>query len=315
MAARPLIFEIYRLNIVDNEIMSFEFMGENIRSDEQIIAVLTEAVKPQFSVVSASGRNTFLWLAREFVVQESAEGALCNLTLGRSVIEQSGQTATADRFESATTVFSPPPAETVHLVFYMRRHLVAVEYRSELMRTHLWRNSLHGLLDAAAESAGFTSRLRLEPVPQSETILKAFRSFDRLTRLRVKLRIPNPELDRVTERLRVEMVENNIREYTQDMHNPAGLTLSPEGRPFATAAMAQAGYKDGEVTMVGIREGKRSTVRTGNRAARGRIEGLADFIRGLSANLRTQEARRAVAAIVEEIDRVVELPAPPPPNE
>jgi len=262
-------------------------------------------------VVTPSGRNTFQWQAREFVLERQTDSALCNLTLGRSMIERSGQTATPDRFEQATTTFLPPPAETIHLVFYMTRHLVGVEYRSELMKTHLWRNSLHALLDIAAEASGFASRLRLEPVPQSETILKAFRSFDRLTRLRVKLRIPNPELDRITERLRVEMVENSIREYTQDMHNPAGLSLSEDGRPYATAAMAQAGYKDGEVTMIGMRDGKRATVRTGSRAARGRIEGLSDFIRGLSSNLRTQEARRAVALIVEEIDRVVELPAPP----
>jgi hypothetical protein len=311
MAERPLLFEIFRLNIVDNEIMTFDFMGENIRSDSQIMAVLEAVTNPQFFVLTPSGRNTFQWQAREFTTGAESDATVCKLTLGRSLIERSGQTATPDRFEDATTTFLPPPAETIHLVFQMERHLVGVEYRSELMKTHLWRNSLHTLLDLAAETSGFTSRLRLEPIPQSETILKAFRSFDRLTRLRVKLRIPNPELDRITERLRVEMVENNIREYTQDMHNPAGLSLSEGGRPYATAAMAQAGYKDGEVTMVGVRNGKRSVVRTGNRAARGRIEGLSDFVRGLSSNLRTQEARRAVALIVQEMDRVVELPTPP----
>jgi hypothetical protein len=312
MAERPLLFEIYRLNIVDDDILTFDFMGQNIRTDEQILEVIEKVTSSDFSSTTVSGRTIYQWNVREFLLQNEDGETMCSINLGRSAIQQSGKTATADKFEEATTTFLPPPAETFHLFFYMKRHLVAVEYRSELMKTQAWRSSLHELLDAAALSAGFTSRLRLEPVPQQETILRTFRSFDRLTRLRVKLRIPNPELDRRTERLRQEMIENGIREYTQDMKNPAGLSVSEQGRPFATASMAQAGYKEGEVTMTGIRNGRRATVKTGNRATRGRIEGLRDFIRGMSGTLRTNEARNAIARIAEEVDKLVELPSPPP---
>jgi hypothetical protein len=152
--------------------------------------------------------------------------------------------------------------------------------------------------------------LRLEPVPREEEILREFRSFQRLTRLRVKLRIPNPELDRRTEQLRKEMLNGDIREYTQDMRNPNGLSLSETALPFATAAMAQAGYKDGEVIMSGFRDGRRATVRTGNRAARGRVERLRDFVRGIAVTVRTQEAKNAISRILEEVDRVAELPPP-----
>jgi hypothetical protein len=107
------------------------------------------------------------------------------------------------------------------------------------------------------------------------------------------------------------LVENGIREYTQDMKNPSGISQLPDGLPYATAAMAQAGYKEGEITMVGIRKGQRSTVRTGNRAARGRIEGLREFVRGLASNLRTAEAKNVLARISEEVDRLVERPSPP----
>lgn len=299
------------MNIIDGEILSFDFMGQNIRTDAQIISVIEKVTNPEFSSVTSSGRNTFQWNVREFAIESFDGEAVCSVNLGRSVIQLSGKTATDDGFEEATTTFLPPPAETFHLFFYMKRHLVAVEYRSELMKTQSWRTSLHQMLDDAALSLGFTSRIQLEPIPQEETILRTFRSFDRLTRLRVKLRIPNPELDRRTERLRREMVENGIREYTQDMKNPSGLSLSEQGLPFATAAMAQAGYKEGEVTMTGIRNGQRATIRTGNRAARGRIDGLRDFIRGMSSNLRTVEARNALARIAEEVDKLVELPSPP----
>jgi len=199
----------------------------------------------------------------------------------------------------------------MHLFFYMERHLVVVEYNSVVMSSEQWRTALHKILDEGARSLEFQSTIRLEPVPREAAILTAFRSFQTLTRLRVRLRIPNPELDRRTERLRKELVSGAIRDYTQDMRNSRGLSQSEEGLPFATAAMAQAGYKDGDVTMSGYRDGKRTTLRTGKRAARGRIEGLKDFVRGMAANARSKEAQAAIASILEEVDRMVETPEPP----
>lgn len=311
MSERPLLFEIYRLNIVDEDALSFEFMGNPIRTDAQILGVVERVATPDFSAITISGRDVYQWNLREYALQEAQGGTVCTVNFGRSVLERSGQTATPVGFEQATTTFLPPLADTFHLFFYMARHLVAIEYRSELMKTQVWKKALHDMFDDGALSLDFTSRLRLEPVPQNETILRTFKSFQRLTRLRVKLRIPNPELDRRTEILRQEMVEDGIREYTQDMKNPAGLSLSEVGRPYATAAMAQAGYKEGEVTMVGLRNGKRTTIKTGNRAARGRIDGLSAFVRGLSSNLKSSEAREAISLITQEIDRLAELPTPP----
>ena len=188
---------------------------------------------------------------------------------------------------------------------------MVVEFNSLLMHTQLWRSSLHSILDASARSLELQSSLRLEPVPREEEISKVFRSFQRLTRLRVKLRIPNPELDRRTERLRKELEAGNIREYSQDMKNPRGLSQSEQNLPAATVEMAQAGYKDGDVVMSGYRDGRFTTVRTGNRAARGRIDGLRDFIRGIASNAKAKETRAAVQSILDEVDRISEAPAPP----
>jgi hypothetical protein len=66
------------------------------------------------------------------------------------------------------------------------------------------------------------------------------------------------------------------------------------------------------VVMSGYREGKRRTLRTGKRAARGRIDGLKDFVRGMATNAKTKEARTAIASILEEVDRIVETPELPP---
>jgi hypothetical protein len=193
----------------------------------------------------------------------------------------------------------------------MRRHLVVAEYNSLMMASQLWRTELQDILDLAASRLQFRSVLRLEPLPREAEILTAFRSFQVLTRLRVRLRIPNPELDRYFEHLHREMESSRIREYTQDMANPSGLSQDREALPFAAAAMAQAGYKDGDVTMSGYRNGRQATVRTGRRASRGRVDGLKDFIRGMAANARAKETKKAITSILEEVERIAETPRLP----
>jgi hypothetical protein len=315
VADRTLQFEIYRLNIVDEEMPMFDFMGHNIRTDADIRRILERVTDPQFDLVAESGRATYKWSTREYTDVGPWDGAqssdICIITIGRSMLQQRGQTVTASSVEDALTTLSPPSAEVVHLLFYMDRHLVVAEYSSALMQTQVWRESLHLMLDRAAKSLDFRPGIRLEPVPRDEEIIGAFRSFQRLTRLRVRLRIPNPEMDRRTERLRKDMEESAIREYTQDMKNPSGLSKSENGLPHATVVMAQQGYKDGEVVMTGIRDGRRRTVRTGKRAARGRIEGLRDFVRGIAVGAKTPEGKLIIRSILEEVDRVVETPIPP----
>jgi hypothetical protein len=315
MAEKTLQFEIYRLNLVDEDTYAFEFMGREMRNDEEIRIVLERVTHPSFDLEVESGRATYRWAAREYIEFRSTDGdpstMICLLSLGRSTLSQRGQTITDRSVEDALTTLSPPPAEVIHLLFYMKRHLVIVEYSSSIMQTNLWRDSLHSMLDRAAHAAEFRTDIRLEPVPRDEEIITAFKSFQRLVRLRVRLRIPNPEMDRRTEQLRQEMIRSSIREYTQDMKNPSGLSQEEGGLPHATVTMAQAGYKDGEVVMTGIRDGRRRTVRTGKRAARGRVEGLRDFVRGLAANVRTVEGRHIVSSILDEVDRIAELPIPP----
>ena len=313
MPDRPLLFDIYRLNVVDEGMLPF--MGSVIRTDSDILRVLSASTDSRFDLTAELDRATYKWSLREFTPytaeSESALSGIISVTLARSVITKSGQTVTDHSIEEARSELSPPAADTMHLFFYMERHLVVVEYNSVVMSSEQWRTALHKILDEGARSLEFQSTIRLEPVPREAAILTAFRSFQTLTRLRVRLRIPNPELDRRTERLRKELVSGAIRDYTQDMRNSRGLSQSEEGLPFATAAMAQAGYKDGDVTMSGYRDGKRTTLRTGKRAARGRIEGLKDFVRGMAANARSKEAQAAIASILEEVDRMVETPEPP----
>ena len=105
------------------------------------------------------------------------------------------------------------------------------------------------------------------------------------------------------------MLDGGIRDYTQDMRNPKGLSQAEDALPFASAAMAQAGYKEGDVVLTGLRDGRLRTVRTGKKAVRGSLEGLKDFVRGMAANARSQEAQHVLAAIMDEVDRIAEPPA------
>lgn len=104
------------------------------------------------------------------------------------------------------------------------------------------------------------------------------------------------------------MERGGIREYLQDMKNPSGLYKGEGALPHASASLAQAGYKDGEVTMEGIREGKKRKVKTGRRAARGKLEKVRDFVRGMHKGAKSKETREATQAIIEEIDKLAEPP-------
>jgi hypothetical protein len=103
------------------------------------------------------------------------------------------------------------------------------------------------------------------PMPNQEEILEAFFSFQRLTRLRVHLLLPNPELSRYTQKLFEELQSGGIRDYLADMRNPQGMSKAQENLPFATAAMAAAGYKEGDVLLEGVRPCFQSKARCQNR--------------------------------------------------
>lgn len=305
MSDAPFQFDLYRLVVIDDPTF-FDFVGKPVAADDQIKAILAAAASPEVDQTVNTSRSVIQWSLREY--DELPENVL-SIVLARSIVERTGRTVTERGIEDAVSEQSPPLADTIHIFFKMARHLSAVEIVSEITKTDAWRSAFHTMVDAAAARLGFRSSLRLEPVPKEHEILDAFRSFSRLTRLRVHLLLPNPEMSHLTERLRKEMEAGGIREYIQDMKSPRGLSQSDNALPFAAAAMAQAGYKTGEVVMEGIQNSRRTKVRTGRRAARGTVDRTKDFVRGMTPTLRTKEARAAVAAIMEEIDRVAEPPS------
>jgi len=306
MGKRRFEFELYRINLTQAELMLFEEMNKPISHKKDIVAILKHAVQPQFAAEFSGTKNTFMWAVRDFVQyldEPRGPGKVYGLTLAKSVVETTGEIVTETGIEEGVSELEPPLADTGHLFFYMERHLMAVERRSAIINSR-WRHALQDILKASAHELGYSGWVEFEPVPRHQEIIEAFRSFTRLTRLRVILRLPNPELSRYSRRLYNEMHEGAIREYLQDMKNPRGLNKSDGKLPHATAEIAAAGYKRGEVTLEGVREGRRDAVRTGRAAARGRIDETRDYVRGLKDLAKTKEGQRITTAILDEIDRI-----------
>lgn len=88
------------------------------------------------------------------------------------------------------------------------------------------------------------------------------------------------------------------------MKNPNGLSKSEDARPFATAVLAQQGYKSGDVLIEGYRDDGFEKVVSGSTASRGSINSLKDFVRGLNANAKAKETQKVLGEIAREIDRI-----------
>lgn len=303
--ARKFTFDLHRLNVVDFSDLFFESVDSRIRSDEDIFRVIQAASAAKFDQSQETRSAVFKWSLREFTSHDGLLGGrhICSVLLARSVMARDGLIVTDDGIASGTSSATPPLAAAMAVFFDLSRHLVAVEHSGELSQT-AWRDFIEKILADAALALGKCSSIELEPVPERHGIIGLFRSFDRITRLRVTLRIPNPELTRYTQALYDDLATSGVREYTQDMKNPNGLSKAENARPFASAALAEQGYKKGEVQLEGVRNDTFEKVCSGSTAARGTIAALKDFVRGMHVNARTKEAQRALLAIVEEIDKI-----------
>lgn len=311
MAERDFEFYVFRLNIVETQQLSlFDQDLRSIQSDEDILSNLEAATAPKYRVDSGGLRAQYEWAIRSFWthLDEHRSATVAVVTLARSVVEREGLIVTDAGIVSGLSEFDPPLADTIQLVFYMKRHLVAVERLSAITETNKWRSVFSEILSDAAIDLGLSGRLELEALPVTDEVMADFFSFSRLMRLRVKLRLPNPELSRFSKQLYEQMQNGAIREYLQDMRNARGLSTEPGALPHASAEVAQAGYKDGSVIMEGVRDGRRDRIESGGKAQRGTVAKIRDFVRGIQATARAKETTAAVGAILEEIDRVVPAP-------
>lgn len=287
-----------------------EFMGKPLRSDSDIFSVLRESCKSEFDYRNEATTAIYDWGIRNFsfLPTSANDEDVCEVTLAKATIEKDGAIFTPSSVQIGTSIAQPPPAAYVKIIFNMSRHLVAVEHNSTITHGNAWLKAFHEIVRRAAVNLSFSSSIELQEKPKKSEILKTFMSFEKLTRIKVKLLLPNPELSRLTQHLYDELSQGGVRLFIADMRNPGGLSQTEETLPHAAAAMAEDGYKKGEVLLEGIKDGRRETVKTGTQAARGKVEGIKDFVRGQASTVRTQEGKAVTEAILKEIDRVADEP-------
>ena len=306
---RRFSFDLYRLNIEDTEDLFTESQLKRLRRNEDIAAVLEKAAEPEQDQLQTTRSAVFEWGVREFrnLAEVLPERPLLLVILARSVLEREGDIVTDQGMTTGTSSLNPPLASTAVCLFDLSRHLVAVEHTAQLAPT-AWKEFLQRILATAAIRMEFCSSIELEPIPEKNGIIGLFLSFERLTRMRLTLRIPNPELSRYTRSLYEDLSQSGIRELTQDMKNPNGLSKQQEALPFASAVLAEQGYKKGDVQFEGLRNGTFEQATSGSSAARGNVRGLRDYVRGMHANAKAKETQRVLAAIAAEIDRLHPIP-------
>jgi hypothetical protein len=294
-------FLLYRLNFVDREDL---FQGP-ITTDNDFIRVVETSASYGFDVLRKGARSDYRWALRQVVSDSTDEvdRRFVFVTMSCEVLTRRGPIITPDGITSGTSMVSPPAATLVRILIDIKRHIFAIEDVPSVIQTGRgWKASLQDILNKAAWELGFTSMIRLTPVIPAETFAIRLRAFEKVTRLRVTLRIPNPDLGPSYRRLYDDMKEGGVRELSQDMRNERGLTVASDTLPQAVIDMAVSGYRKGRMHVYGYRGGQKDDFTVDNDVARIEIEDLREFIEGYAAGQTSAAVKRFAQAIVKRID-------------
>jgi hypothetical protein len=144
--------------------------------------------------------------------------------------------------------------------------------------------------------------IRLTPVVPAETVAVRLKSFEKVTRLRVTLSIPNPDLGPSFKRLYDEMKKGGVRELSQDMRSERGLTVEPDTLPQSALDMALTGYRKGKIHLYGYRNGQKEDFTVTDDVARIEIEDAGDQNAASVTVQGSSGVKRFAKAIIEKID-------------
>lgn len=135
MADRPFQFDLFRLVIVEPDV--FEFIGAPVNGDVGILQMIKEACTATHDVSTFGAKNHWKWSLRDFDVSApnifGVDGGIVSTRYARSLIEQNTAIVTDDSIVDGTSHAEPAAALPIRIVFYMKRHLIAVEHSSAIM--------------------------------------------------------------------------------------------------------------------------------------------------------------------------------------
>lgn len=301
------IFRLYRINFVDRQ----NLFEKPVVSDSDVYSVFLSAAQEKHDINRRRTRNGYRWSIRD-VIYDQLEDIRRTYIVGIFSLETTYRTGPIVRPEGityGTSEINPPMAAPVRFYVDLLRHLIAFEDVPSVMQQKTgWQNVFQLILSSAAHDAGFTSRVDLEPIAPRQIIEQRLRSFDQVTRLRLTLRIPNPDLGPTFQKLYNEMKESGIRELTEDMRSERGLEMGPNSIPRMSIDMALNGYRKGNIGVYGRRDGKSDKFTIADDVARLDLRDLRNYVEGMEVATSKKGEQRLLRAIIDRIDETLSSP-------
>lgn len=294
-------FFLYRLN---KELRSDLFRGFDYpnRSDDECIEEYLQTVcSESFDFTKKTKKSVYTWAIRNYA---RLNDEFSSLVLAKSTVQRESTIVTSNSLSSGESVSSPPPADTIIVLIYWPRHIVVVENRSGMTTGETWLRYFHKIIEMAKIKVQVPIAPRLEPIPIKGSILHHLKELDRVFRLRIKLTLPNPELNRWAQRIYDEMIEEKLDTYLQEFISANGMRVDENSKAYSSASLAELGYREGSVQIDGQKNGKPVVYDEGKTAIRGKINQLHSLIRGLQTNAGGKQLQNALMQIKDEIDRL-----------
>jgi len=292
-------FFIYRINK--------EFRYDLFSPREQLVKNHDDILKnylksiciDKFDIKNETKNAKYSWSLRRFI---EIDEQTTSIVLAKSELSKDAFIVTNRDLTTGITESSPAPAQVIAILFFWERHLAIVENRSG-MATGV--KHYHKIVDNSKSILNTPVIPRLEPVPLQGSIREHLKKFDVVHRLRLKVRLPNPELSRVAKNIYNNMLSANIAEYLQEFGSPDGLKIEDGNLIDQAVSLAESGYKDGGVKIDGEKNGKPVSVDEGKYAIKGKIAQILALIRGIDINSRNNKALKdSLLLIRAEVNRL-----------
>lgn len=297
----------YRLIKSTEEDLWSMMRANDLTNDDDILTFWEHACSSEYDVIHETEKNKYKWSFRKgtSLTDENDNRLLDVYILGKSLLEKDAMVVDETGFHEDRTYSQPAPAETMELIIFWKRHIVLVENRSQMVTGETWLKHYNEIMDQIAEKMEYKKIPQLENIPPEKSIISIFSRLPKVTRIKLHLELPNPDMSRLTKHLKEKLEEDQIQELKQDMFNPNGMSKKEEGLPFSSLALAELGYKKGSVLIEGEDEEGPQRYETGKDTAKGSLVGFKNFIRGLRVNARTKEGNGILDAIESELVRIV----------
>lgn len=299
-------FFLYRLNKeYRHDLFSSHKTGERT-DDEWLTEYLTAVCNRDYDFRKETRRAVYTWSLRNY---QDLDENFSSVVLARSQLQKTSTIVTDDSLTIGDSISNPPPADTIVLIFYWKRHIVIVENRAGMTTGETWLRNFHAIIENAKSYVSIPVVPRLEPIPVRGTILEHLQKLDKVFRFRVRLKLPNPELNKWSKHIYDEMIEQRLTEYLQEFISPTGIRVDENSKAYSSGALAELGYKEGGIQIEGQKNGETVLIDEGRTAVKGKIEQLKSLIRGIETNATSKQLRNALIRIETEVNRLF------PPNE